>query len=110
MDKLVDKQSSARLYNIIKSSIPGQWLNTLQNTQVTENNNRESNPTSNKLKIKLRRNPIELGNYHQNIQDILRNTEFTTKYKLKLETKFGDNLSWNNIWQNSQIKRITTGK
>ena len=66
MDKLVDKQSGVRLYNIIISSISEQWLNTLQNTQVTENNNRETITTSNsnKLKINLRTNSIEPRNYH----------------------------------------------
>ena len=35
MDKHVDKQNGVRLYNIIKSSIPEQWLNTL--TKYTDN-------------------------------------------------------------------------
>ena len=110
IDKLVDKQSGVRFYNIIKSSIPEQWLKTLQNTQVTENNNRKTNTTSNlnKLKIKLRTNSIEPKKLSlKNIQDILRDTEFTPKYKLKWETKFGDNLSWNNIWQNSLLLPVT---
>ena len=74
IDKLVDKQSGVHFYNIIKSSIPEQWLNTLQNTQVTENNNRETNTTSNlnKLKIKLRTNSVEPKKLSlKNIQDIL---------------------------------------
>ena len=29
MDKLIDKQNGKRLYNINKSSVPEQWLNTL---------------------------------------------------------------------------------
>ena len=35
MDKHVDKQNGVCLYNIIKSSIPEQWLNTL--TKYTDN-------------------------------------------------------------------------
>ena len=110
IDKLVDKQSGVRFYNIIKSSIPEQWLNTLQNIQVTENNNRETNTTSNlnKLKIKLRTNSIEPKKLSlKNIHDILRDTEFTPKNKLKWQTQFGDNLSWNNIWQNSLLLSVT---
>ena len=90
VNKLVDKRNGVKYYRLIKSSITEGWVTALKSAPNQENilKNR-SNKIQNVLHLE-RENKMSL----KEVQCILKNDAFKSKYQTKWESMFNVSINW----------------
>ena len=95
LNKLVDKRNGVKHYRLIKSSITEGWVTALKSASNQENIlKNEYNKIQNVLHLG-RENKMSL----KQVQCILKNDAFKSKYQTKWESMFNASINWKNQWK-----------
>ena len=95
LNKLVDKRNGVKHYRLIKSSITEGWVTALKSASNQENIlKNEYNKIQNVLHLG-RENKLSL----KQVQCILKNDAFKSKYQTKWESMFNASINWKNQWK-----------